>query len=858
MFKKLFFSGIFLPYMLFGGGDSFGLQLSLPLQIAQPVEQAMSQSIAVQQPLHIDSLVIFKGTGFQQPVDSSLFSTLNPYGITNASVSVDQTTGAGIALVHLPSSLTPESYNALQQKMAQSGFFPEKAIGPRGKILVRGDGCWLKLQDNASFSPQEIQALQSLSQQATPPAATTDATPVAQTSTALQHNGASSSEGHHTVSYSCTLSFRQTPLTPRQQEAIRQILGYREALSRQGTSAFTQKDADTIYVTKYQAYAERSMHPLQNESVAEAQQASDGFKQLLEDREITVHNMSQQDRQIMQRLQNNVYAAEARKSQQLTNRIEKYIRNIVKDHKTQKYEAKLEQKKEEIFADYYKEHFFNFHSEDVLRDSYRDNQRDIAAAESVVKKCTTIVGRAGKDAFQPRFNLAKAQFNLDIERGKQRILENLLQRITFTPAYKNDLVALQQKLEALPQNTHTAAHVAAIKETLATNGAVHKATVSCSPEVAQFLQEQGINADKYTTFVGNAYENHIYAETMDNLALATDLHMTSYADQSGGDYARAIAHFSDGALSALTTMPAQAQALTDASTALGQMATGIAKGAVLGLEDAIVAQVKMVADPMGTIRQIDEGLGQLFAFAWDTIKGNPETLTTINKACTEFSQLPLAKQAEHLTRFATIFLMPGSSELARLPGVEKGIQALGAIAKRELAALNVPKIEFATVNGVQVTSAVAKDIATLEKGAGRTFSTEETLAVAKNMERLSSESKAPLTSAFARGVEAGKEIISVNNMKEFFNNYSFGKTLKPFLEKTKKLYDGQAIYKVKETVNDFLKKGYHVYLDGLHKDHLEVFDHRGVFKTVLNLDGTINPSKVAAAAKAGRSIKNIL
>lgn len=44
-----------------------------------------------------------------------------------------------------------------------------------------------------------------------------------------------------------------------------------------------------------------------------------------------------------------------------------------------------------------------------------------------------------------------------------------------------------------------------------------------------------------------------------------------------------------------------------------------------------------------------------------------------------------------------------------------------------------------------------------------------------------------------------------------------------------------------------IKKGDQFYLDGQHKDHLELFDKRGNFKAVLNLDGTINQAKTEVA-----------
>jgi hypothetical protein len=74
--------------------------------------------------------------------------------------------------------------------------------------------------------------------------------------------------------------------------------------------------------------------------------------------------------------------------------------------------------------------------------------------------------------------------------------------------------------------------------------------------------------------------------------------------------------------------------------------------------------------------------------------------------------------------------------------------------------------------------------------------------------------------------------------------------------KTSRRYDGQPIYVVNDKVNNhFIKKGYQIYLDGLHKDHLEVFDKSGNFKYVLNLDGSENKNKtLQVIAKGGRKI----
>lgn len=64
--------------------------------------------------------------------------------------------------------------------------------------------------------------------------------------------------------------------------------------------------------------------------------------------------------------------------------------------------------------------------------------------------------------------------------------------------------------------------------------------------------------------------------------------------------------------------------------------------------------------------------------------------------------------------------------------------------------------------------------------------------------------------------------------------------------KTSKQYQGQSIYDADKSIGDFINKGDQFYLDGQHKNHIEVFDKRGNFKGVLNLDGIKNEDKTRA------------
>jgi filamentous hemagglutinin len=81
----------------------------------------------------------------------------------------------------------------------------------------------------------------------------------------------------------------------------------------------------------------------------------------------------------------------------------------------------------------------------------------------------------------------------------------------------------------------------------------------------------------------------------------------------------------------------------------------------------------------------------------------------------------------------------------------------------------------------------------------------------------------------------------------------FGAKLNESIRKTSKIYDGQSVYRVTDDVGPYLKKGDQVYLDGDHKNHLEVFDRNGKSTFVMNLDGTMNAEKTQAAK--GRTLK---
>lgn len=95
---------------------------------------------------------------------------------------------------------------------------------------------------------------------------------------------------------------------------------------------------------------------------------------------------------------------------------------------------------------------------------------------------------------------------------------------------------------------------------------------------------------------------------------------------------------------------------------------------------------------------------------------------------------------------------------------------------------------------------------------------------------------------------------AIGNMGEFFKQPGFGSQMKDNTQKTSQIFQGQSVYQAKKPAGDYIAKGDKYYLDGLHKDHIEVFDSKGKVKAVLNIDGSFNDAKTKAAKAEGRRL----
>ncbi|QDU15103.1 hypothetical protein CA11_29230 [Gimesia maris] len=114
---------------------------------------------------------------------------------------------------------------------------------------------------------------------------------------------------------------------------------------------------------------------------------------------------------------------------------------------------------------------------------------------------------------------------------------------------------------------------------------------------------------------------------------------------------------------------------------------------------------------------------------------------------------------------------------------------------------------------------------------------------------LSIEKATSQAEVFNKAPELGKGPTDVSSpptkvgyMSEYFNT-EVGATLKEASKKTNQRKQGQSVYKATDDIGDYIRDGDQFYLDNQHKNHIEVFDSRGKFRAVINLDGTLNTER---------------
>jgi hypothetical protein len=81
---------------------------------------------------------------------------------------------------------------------------------------------------------------------------------------------------------------------------------------------------------------------------------------------------------------------------------------------------------------------------------------------------------------------------------------------------------------------------------------------------------------------------------------------------------------------------------------------------------------------------------------------------------------------------------------------------------------------------------------------------------------------------------------TLHRTEDFFIATEFGKANKNNFQRSIYGYEPHRAFQAMTNINDQIKKGFYVVLDGLHKNHLEVYNKSRKWIKVINFDGTFN------------------
>ena len=165
------------------------------------------------------------------------------------------------------------------------------------------------------------------------------------------------------------------------------------------------------------------------------------------------------------------------------------------------------------------------------------------------------------------------------------------------------------------------------------------------------------------------------------------------------------------------------------------------------------------------------------------------------------------------------------------------------------------EITYGLVVGETIKRVVPKISTNLSQAQSPSAATQHTAqVVTPEGVKVDVPAKASGTSTLMNEATRGiNNVPKISSIKELFRNTKFGQTLESNSYKLNQTYKGARIFRIHTNINDFLKKGYHFYLDTLHYDHIEVFDKNKTFRHVINLDGSFNKLKTEAALLQGRA-----
>ncbi|MEX0940513.1 MAG: hypothetical protein WDZ41_04080 [Candidatus Babeliales bacterium] len=341
-----------------------------------------------------------------------------------------------------------------------------------------------------------------------------------------------------------------------------------------------------------------------------------------------------------------------------------------------------------------------------------------------------------------------------------------------------------------------------------------------SADSKYLLTECGIKNTEFDQFYGNSVQHKLHQEFINIIDKAGWLYKKHYQKPEVKNLSQHIVQFADvGREYNRAGAIAKAITIADCCWGLLDCGIGIAEGAAQGIgntANTILHPIETIKNMTDLITAAGKGLGKVINFVFEAGTDldkyqtlQPKALALYNALQERLKQATVRDVAREVTSFGVEMYLTG--KLTKV--THNFLRDAKGRAKKAIKAIenHAPQRIPVTPEGIQLP-----------------IQTQIAEEAGKNLFDLMEKAKDK--------IKGTAQILKIRNMYEFFET-DFGKLLKGKVEKIK----GTQMYRIIEKINHpDLKKGDIFYLDKLHLDHIEVFDHKNRAKTVLNLNGTPN------------------
>ncbi|TET06227.1 hypothetical protein E3J79_02655 [Candidatus Dependentiae bacterium] len=269
----------------------------------------------------------------------------------------------------------------------------------------------------------------------------------------------------------------------------------------------------------------------------------------------------------------------------------------------------------------------------------------------------------------------------------------------YEEGYRQQLTIVMDRLNSPQNNCATEeiqqARLTAVEKALQEQTQPHELHFQFAPHVQQTLAELNIPVEKYQHIKGDALQIQGAQESIQTINTAVELRENFIGkDETIVTSCEASIHFADAGFDMIMTGHVQEGfACNDFSHGIldyavqkaGLVGIGIAKGVGKGLIRIVTTPIEMACegDIVGLTAYFGPAPLRTCYNLYTLVHALVSTLATEERRahfyneCHQFLELPLEKQAEHVSEFLTVLI--GPSKIRKIPALQSGIRSIGKL-----------------------------------------------------------------------------------------------------------------------------------------------------------------------------------